>query len=99
MADFNLRALKVTQGENFTVCEDGRVAGQEPMVLADPDAGGNYNIKVRIVTNPIDANLDAVFMDDQYIDLIDTAIYQADLGCAPFSLQLCSKLIGHPPCS
>ena len=47
MADFNLRALQVTEGENLVVSDESD-ENAAALKIEDPDAGGNYNIKVRV---------------------------------------------------
>ena len=61
MADFNLRALQVTEGENLLVSDEAD-ENNASLKLADPDTDGSYNIKVRVAGAGESAAISAYFV-------------------------------------
>jgi len=64
MADFNLRALVVTEGENFTATSVGE--GEAALRFGPVAADGSYNVKVKVVTDASEANMAAFFTSPSY---------------------------------
>ena len=64
---YNLKALQVTDGENFTVSE-AAVEGDAALRLEPVSEGEDYNVKVRVVADGAGASMSVFFTGSTIID-------------------------------